>query len=207
MKRRLTALAATIAVLAVPLAGCGDEGPGIPKRDATELVRLLKKAQTASDNPESRCDSLLATVAKLNRKVGELPSDTDRDVRDTLANGVRNLAQSSATLCKGTQTTPTETTPPPTTETVPPVTTQTVPPVTTQTIPPPTTPTTPPPTTPTVPNSGGTGPGAGNGNGNGNGGGGEGGGNGSGSGNGNGNGKVKGAKKRQKEKRGHGGGG
>jgi predicted small lipoprotein YifL len=203
MKRRLTALAATLTVLAVPLAGCGDEGPGIPKRDATELVRLLKKAQTASDNPEARCDSLLATVAKLNRKVGELPSDTDRDVRDTLANGVRNLAQSSASLCKGTQTTPTETTPPPTTETIPPPTTQTIPPPTTQTIPPPTTETTPPPTTPTVPNSGGTGPGGGNGNGGG--GGGQGGGNGNGSGSG--NGKVKGAKKGHKDKSGQGGGG
>jgi hypothetical protein len=204
MTRRLTAIAASLAILAVPLAGCGDKAPGIPKRDASELTRLLRKAQAASDNPEQQCDVLLATVSKLERKVGELPSDVDSDVRDTLQNGVRNLAQSSASLCKGTQTTPTTTTPPPTTETVPPPTTQTIPPPTTQTTPPPTTPTTPPPTTPTVPDTGGTGPGGGNGGGNSGGGNG----NGNGSGGGVGNGKVKGAKKKaHKDKGGHGHGG
>jgi hypothetical protein len=189
MTRRLTAIAASLAVLAFPVAGCGDKAPGIPKRDASELTRLLKKAQTASDNPEQDCDVLLATVSKLERRVGELPSNVDRDVRDSLNNGIRNLAQSSASLCKGTETTPTTTTPPPTTETVPPVTTQTIPPPTTQTVPPPNTQTTPPTTTPTVPNTGGTGPGNGNGGGgNGGGGGNSGGGGGGGSGNGNGSG-------------------
>jgi hypothetical protein len=189
MTRRLTAIAASLAVLAVPVAGCGDKAPGIPKRDASELTRLLKKAQTASDNPEQDCDVLLATVSKLERRVGELPSNVDRDVRDSLNNGIRNLAQSSASLCKGTETTPTTTTPPPTTETVPPVTTQTIPPPTTQTVPPPNTQTTPPTTTPTVPNTGGTGPGNGNGGGgNGGGAGNSGGGGGGSGGNGNGSG-------------------
>ena len=207
MTRRLTAIAVSIAVLAIPVAGCGDKAPGIPKRDASELTRLLRKAQTASDNPEQQCDVLLATVTKLERKVAELPSNVDSDVRDTLANGVRNLAESSTSLCQGTQTTPTTTTPPPTTETVPPPTTQTIPPPTTPTTPPPTTPTTPPPTTPTVPGTGGTGPGNGNGGGNSGAGGGNGGGGGNGSGSGSGNGKVKGAKKGHKDKGGHGGGG
>jgi hypothetical protein len=170
--RRLTALAAILAVGAVPLAGCGgSKAPGIPKRDATELLRLLRKAQAESDNPQQRCDSLLATVRKLEQKVAALPSKVDRDVRDTLTNGVKNLAASSASLCQQTQTTPTTPTTPtvPTTPTTPPPTTQTTPPPTTQTTPPPTTQTTPPPTTPppTTPGTGGTGPGAGNGNGNG----------------------------------------
>jgi hypothetical protein len=166
VRRKLTALAATLAVLALPLAGCGSKAPGIPRSDATELIRLLRKAQAASDNPQQRCDELLATVSKLAQRVAALPSNIDRDVRDTLANGVKNLATSSASLCQQTQTT-TTTTPTvptvPTTPTTPPPTTQTIPPPTTQTTPPPTTQTTPPPTTPTTPGTGGTGPGNGNG--------------------------------------------
>jgi hypothetical protein len=184
MRRRLTALAASAVLLALPVAGCGDKAPGIPKRDASELIRLLKKAQTASDNPEQRCDTLLASVAKLDQKVTALPSNVDKDVRDSLANGVRNLRAKSESLCNQaktpttTTTTPTTTiptTPPPTTQTIPPQTTPTTPPHT-QTIPPQTT---PPQTTP----GGGTSPGNGNGNGNGSGnGGGNGNGNGGGSG-------------------------
>ena len=192
MTPRLGALAVSLAFLAIIVAGCGDKAPGIPKRDASELTRLLRKAQTASDNPEAQCDVLLATVTKLERKVAELPANVDSDVRDTLANGVRNLSESSTSLCQGTQTTPTTTTPPPTTETVPPPTTHTIPPPNTQTVPPPNTQTTPPTTTPTVPETGGTGPGSGGGGGSsggGNsGGGGSGGGNGNGSGSGNGGG-------------------
>jgi predicted small lipoprotein YifL len=188
MRRRLTALAATLAAVAVTLAGCGDKAPGLPKRDATELVRLLKKAQTASDDPQGRCDELLATVAKLEQKVAGLPSNVDRDVRDSLGNGVKNLASSSNSLCSQNQTpTTTTTTPTVTIPTTPPPTTPPTTPPSTQTTPPPTTPTTPPPTTTpphTVPGNGtgGTGPGNGNGggegnrghgNGNGNGGGGD----------------------------------
>jgi hypothetical protein len=171
MRRPLTAIALSAALLAVPLTGCGDKAPGIPRSDATELVRLLKKAQTASDDPQGRCDQLLATVAKLEQKAAALPSNVDKDVRDSLANGVKNLANSSASLCSQNQTptttTTTPTTPPPTTAPPP---TQTTPPPTTITTPPQTQ-TTPPQTTPpqTTPGTGGTGPGNGDGNGNGNG--------------------------------------
>jgi hypothetical protein len=176
MRRQLTALAVSCALLALPVAGCGDKAPGLSKRDASELIRLLKKAQTASDNPEQHCDTLLASVAKLDQKVAALPSNVDKDVRDSLANGVRNLTAKSESLCNQTKTPTTTTTTPTTTipTTPPPTTTQTIPPQTTHTTPPHTVPpqTTPPQTTP---GSGGTSPGNGNGNG-------------GGSGNGNGNG-------------------
>jgi hypothetical protein len=170
--RRLTALAACLALAAVPLAGCGNKAPGIPRGDASELISLLKKAQVESDDPQ-RCDELTGTIHDLAAKVRSLPSGIDADVRETLTNGVKNLAESARAQCDQAQTT-TVTTPTVTTETVPPPTTETTPPPTTETTPPPTTETTPPPTTPpvpTTPGTGGTGPGNGgvNGNGNGNG--------------------------------------
>jgi hypothetical protein len=185
LRRSLTALAAAFALAGLPLAGCGDNPPGVSKKDAAELIRLLRKAQTASDNPEHQCDTLLAAVGKLNERVAALPSKVDKDVRDSLQNGVKNLSDQSNSLCSQ-QKTPTTTTTTPTTTvpTTPPVTTQTIPPQT-HTIPPPTQnppPTqTPPPTQ--NPGSGGTGPGNGDGNGNG-------GGNGNGNGNGQGSGGI-----------------
>ena len=173
--RRLTALAACLAVTAVPLAGCGNKEPGVGKRDASELVRLLRKVQAASDDPK-RCDQLAADIADVRAKVRQLPSKVDADVRESLRNGVKNLADSARTRCENTQTTPTDTTPTDTTptQTVPPQTTETAPPPpSTATIPPPpSTATNPPPTNippiPTTPDTGGTGPGNGNGNGQGN---------------------------------------
>jgi hypothetical protein len=173
--RRFTALAACLAVLAVPLAGCGEEEPGIGKRDANELTRQLRKVQALSDDPQ-RCDDLAAAIVVVRAQVRDLPSRVDADVRESLSNGVRNLAASARAQCEDAQTTNTETTPTETTptETVPPVTTETVPPPTTETTPPPPPPsteTTPPPTNippvPTTPETGGQGPGNGNGNANG----------------------------------------
>jgi predicted small lipoprotein YifL len=167
MRRRLTTLVVAVALAAVPLAGCGGKAPGLPKSDAAALTKLLRRAQAASDNPQQRCDTLLAIVAKLNQKVAALPSNVDKDVRDSLANGVKNLSDSSASLCSQNQTPTTPTTPTTPIPTTPPPSTPTVPPQTTPTTPPQTTPTTPPPTTPpqTSPGTGGTGPGNGNGNG------------------------------------------
>jgi hypothetical protein len=181
--RRLTALAACVAVTALPLAGCGNKAPGLAKRDASELIRLLRRAQAASDDP-ARCNELLATISTVRAKVQALPPNVDSGVRESLSNGVDNLAQSARANCQptntATQTTPTQTIP-----TTPPPPTATIPPPTTATTPPPTTATTPPPTVPpTTPGTGGTGPGNGNGSGNGNG-------NGKGPGAGGGGGKVK----------------
>jgi hypothetical protein len=179
MTRHATALAASLVLAALPLAGCGDTPPGLSKKDAAELTRLLHKAQSASDDPQQRCDTLLAAVAKLNERVAALPTKVDKDVRDSLQNGVKNLSSQSNSLCSQQKTpTTTTTTPTETIPTTPPPTTQTIPP-TIHTTPPPTTPppTTPPPTQ--EPGTGGTGPGNGNGNG-------------GGTGNGNGNGQGSG---------------
>ena len=171
MRRRLTSLSACLVLVAVPLAGCGKKEPGIPRSDASELIKLLQTAREQSDSLE-KCDDLRATIRDIRAKVRDLPSRTDSDVRDSLSNGVRNLSDSAASLCSEekrpetnttptvpvpTETTPTETTP---TETTP---TETTPPETT---PPETTPpeTTPAPPVPTTPGTGGT-PGNGNGNG------------------------------------------
>jgi hypothetical protein len=169
VRRRLTPLAACLALAAFPLAGCGKKEPGIPRSDASELIKLLQTAREQADDPQ-KCNDLLATIRDIRAKVRDLPSKTDSDVRDSLSNGVRNLAASASSQCSqentNTNTTPTETTP---TETTP---TQTTPPPTTPppTTPPPTTPpptqTTPTPPVPTTPGTGGT-PGNGNGNGNG----------------------------------------
>jgi hypothetical protein len=184
--RRLTALLAAFALAAVPLAGCGKKEPGIPRDDASQLIRLLRQAREQADDPQS-CDELQATVRRVAAKVRALPDKTDGDVRDSLRNGVRNLASSARAQCRKekppkttTETTPTETTP---TETTP---TETTPTETTptETTPPPTTPpTTPPPTTPvpTTPGTGGQTPGN------------------------NGNGKGGGKKKDKHEKKKHGG--
>jgi hypothetical protein len=176
--RRLTALAACVAVTALPLAGCGNKAPGLAKRDASELIRLLRRAQAASDDP-ARCNELLATISTVRAKVQALPTDVDSGVRESLSSGVDNLAQSARANCQATKTTPTQTTPTQTQTipTTPPPTTRTIPPPRTATTPPPTTATTPPPTVPpTTPGTGGTGPGNGNGNGKGPGAGGGGGG-------------------------------
>ena len=89
MRHRATTLAITAALAALPLAGCGDKAPGLASKNANELIRLLRKAQTASDNPQHHCDRLLAAVAKLNERVAALPSKVDKDVRDSLQNGIR----------------------------------------------------------------------------------------------------------------------
>lgn len=174
--RRLTALVASLALAVVPLAGCGNKAPGIPRGNASELIVLLKKAQVESDDPR-RCNRLAATIRDIAAKVRALPAKTDKDVRDSLRNGVRNLAASARQQCAKADTTTTTTPTVPTTETAPPPTTDATPPPTTDsTPPPPSTATTPPPTTPTptttTPGPGGTGPGnggSGNGSGNGNG--------------------------------------
>lgn len=178
MTRRLTTLLTCAALFAVALGGCGDKAPGLPRSDAAELVQLLKTARAAAGNAQ-RCDTLLATIRDLEAKVASLPSDVDRDVRESLANGVKNLAVSAEAQCANTQTTPTT----PTVPTVPttPTPTQTIPttPQTTPTVPTTPTPTTTTPTpTTTIPGNGGTG-------GTGPGGGGEGGGGSNGSGSGN----------------------
>jgi hypothetical protein len=149
------------------MAGCGKKEPGIPRSDASELIKLLRTVQDRADDPQ-KCDSLKSTIDELQARVRDLPSKTDSDVRDSLRNGVRNLELSANEQCKAADTTPTTPTTPETVPTTPP---ETTPPETVPTTPPDTTPTTPPETTPppttppvpTTPGTGGTGPGNGNG--------------------------------------------
>jgi TolA-binding protein len=166
VSRGLTLLIACVALVAVALAGCGEKPPGIPKRQADTLIKLLRQAREQADDPE-KCDSLQSTIRAVRARVERLPSKVDSDVRETLRNGVDNLASSAEQQCTETKTTPTTTTE--TTETVPTETTptettptettptETTPTETTPTETTPTQPTTP--STPSVPETGGTGPG------------------------------------------------
>jgi hypothetical protein len=138
--------AAVLVALALPVAGCGKDKPGIPRSDASELVTLLRavERQTAKHG----CTSVSRTISELQAKVETLPANTDPDVTATLRDGISNLRNLVASECatvkpkpkKPTTTTETQTTEPPTT--APPTTS---PPTTS----PPTTspPTTSPPTT------------------------------------------------------------
>jgi hypothetical protein len=153
-------MAMVVAVaLALPVAGCGKDKPGIPRADAAELVTLLRavERQTAKHG----CTSVSRTISELQAKVEALPANTDGDVVDSLRDGVSNLRNLVASECatvkpkpkKPTTTTETQTTEPPTTETQ-----TTTPPPTTS---PPTTspPTTSPPTTSPPSNPSGGAPG------------------------------------------------
>jgi hypothetical protein len=146
---RRRASLALLLVLASPVvfAGCGSSGKKtIPRSDAATLVRQLKAARAAAGTPP-HCRRLLSAVAQARSTVDSLPSKVDRNTRDSLRNGVANLASSARQDCQNVQTnTSTATTP---TVTTPPTTTSAPPPPTTATTPPPTTHSTPaPPTTP-----------------------------------------------------------
>jgi hypothetical protein len=120
--------AASVAVLvAAWAAGCGGEGD-IPSRQAELLVSGLDRVSESVE--AGRCPQALASVASVERRLGRLSSDVDRDVRSTLDDGVDDLRQLVARDCEAppppapeptpTETTPTETETTPTeTETTP----------------------------------------------------------------------------------------
>jgi hypothetical protein len=112
-----TAAAAAAALALVPLSGCGGgDKRTIPHDTGSTLIRLLKDARDQSGDP-SKCRQLGLTVAALQARVGVLPPSVDRDTRDSLTNGVSNLADDARRECAHVQTTPTTTTPEPTTPT------------------------------------------------------------------------------------------
>jgi predicted small lipoprotein YifL len=157
---RLTALVVLVAV-AAPVAGCGKSGPKIPQRKADDIVAKLQEAQRR--NSPLRCDDLKRdTIPVLQQQVRSLPSKTDKDIRDTLSEGIDNLRNLVAAEClakapkvKKPTTTESTQTQPTTSPTTSPTTTDTTPTTDTTTN---TTPTTTTNTTPTGP-SGGTPPG------------------------------------------------
>jgi predicted small lipoprotein YifL len=154
-RRRLTALLVLVA-LAAPIAGCGKSGPKIPKRKAADIVALLQEVERR--NSPLRCDDLKTqSIPELQQKVRAL-GNVDKDIRDTLSEGIDNLRSLVAAECLAKQpkvkspTTDTTTqTQPTTTQTTTPTTTQTTPTTGTTTN---TTPTTPTTTTPTGPSGG-----------------------------------------------------
>jgi hypothetical protein len=165
--RRPTALLTAVAVAAaIPLAGCGGGGDEktIPHDDGAKLIRILHKARDAAGDP-AKCDTLQSAVRQAKAQVDSLPSSVDSDTRQSLDNGVANLADRARQDCANVQTTttPTTTTPTVSTPTVTPPPTETAPPTNTT----PTTPTTPPtntePTTPQTQPPPQTVPGQGNG--------------------------------------------
>jgi hypothetical protein len=157
---RATALCALLALVFAGCGGGGDEKT-IPRDEAARLVELLQEAQVAAGD-QDRCDRLLQLVPRIQAEVGDLPDSVDSDTRETLTDGVAQLADHAREECQDTETTETAPTTTTETETVPPPTTETEtePPPTTETEPPPTTETEPPPTVPepTVPEEGGAEP-------------------------------------------------
>ncbi len=164
MRKRWTArLLAALAVglVAFVVSGCGkdkqEEGPGIPRADASALINRLEEAKRRSD--PFRCNDLRKdTIPALERQVQGLPDNVDADVRQTVEDGIAHLTDLVEQECQQSQqdtqtettpSTPTETQTTPTPTQTTPTPTQTTP---TQTTPTPTTP------TPTTPGNGGATP-------------------------------------------------
>jgi len=97
MNRATQAVAAVCAALA--LASCGkDEGNPIPERRAAALDRLLQQVQRQSD--AGSCNTLLdATIPRLEKEAGRLPSSVGSDTRETIQDGVAHLRDLAETDC------------------------------------------------------------------------------------------------------------
>jgi hypothetical protein len=145
--RRGLATIGVCAVVAAFAAGCGSSGPKIPQSNASDLIARLQEAKQRSGGNKPDCTGLTSdTIPALQSGVSGLPPNTDKDIRDTLKEGVdnlRNLVQAKCsqqtTTSSTTKTTSTTTSTPTTTTTTTPTTTTTTP------APPP-----PPPTTQTT---------------------------------------------------------
>lgn len=134
---------ATIAILALVLAGCGSDdesGEPIPARQADSLLTQLELVQDRSDR--GICGGANTQIDQLEQKVADLPRDVDADVRSALEDGLDRLRELVNDECEQNREEPetdtTETEPPPTdTQDTQPETTQPEPPPT-DTQPPPT---------------------------------------------------------------------
>jgi hypothetical protein len=131
-------LAALAVVLALVVAGCGDDKKGgpIPGPQAIRLNALLTQTQQRMDAGNACEDVHNEDLPQLEATVNRLPGSVDHDTRTTLKDGVRHLRtlvnqecgqiraekQKTQTETTPTETTPTETTP---TETTPTETTPT----------------------------------------------------------------------------------
>lgn len=106
---------------ALSLAGCG--GSSLLDGDsASDLQRSLASVRTAIDG--GQCSEARSAAREGTKKVDELPSSVDAELKSTLKAGFQDLTSRVASDCDSTDDT-TTTTPPPTTTTAPPVDTTT----------------------------------------------------------------------------------
>jgi cell division septation protein DedD len=152
---------ATIALLAVAagFAGCGSSGKKIPSSNATDLIARLNEAKLRSSGKPD-CNGLTSdTIPALQAGVAALPPKTDKDIRDTLREGIDNLRNLVQAKCsQQTTTSSTTSTTSTSTSTSTPTTTQTTTSTSTPPPPPPTHTTTSTQTAPPTKPSGGAGP-------------------------------------------------
>jgi len=121
--RRALAIIALVAA-AAGFAGCGSSGQKIPPSNAADLIALLQEAKQRSGGKPD-CNGLTSgTIPALESGIGGLPANINKDIRDTLKEGVdnlRNLVQAkcsqqsttsstTSTTSSSTPTTPTTTT-------------------------------------------------------------------------------------------------
>jgi hypothetical protein len=136
--RRLLAMTACVAALA--MAGCGsdDEGDPIPQASAQDLQNQLSSIERRLET--DACTDIIegedTNVSRVDGTIDALPAEVDPDVRDALRESFNRLFELVQDECAGqeteTETTPTETETVPTeTETVP-TETETIP---TETVP------------------------------------------------------------------------
>lgn len=140
---RLPRLVPVVLCSAVALAGCGSSTL-LDGNSAEDLQASIARVEQAVD--DGRCTQAMEAAAEGLKRVADLPSSVDRELRSRLRQGFEELEQRIPSDCTPRQTTTSE--PPPTTTTEPPPTTTSEAPTTTDT---PTTTETPTETTPTTP--------------------------------------------------------
>jgi hypothetical protein len=124
---RRAALLPALAIAAV-LAGCAQDNPNlIPPDQATALQSEVDRIQQACDDGDTI--ALRQAVAAADERVLELPSTTDRRLRNNLRAWLRQIARRAPEDCKGPDETPTATP----TETAAPTVTETPTPTATET--------------------------------------------------------------------------
>ena len=127
--RAAASLAAVLACVLLPACGDDDEGAGIPTESAAALQNQLDSIQQRFEAGDAACRDIVegddTDRDAVQRRIDALPQDMDPDVRDALSDSFDRLFELVEQECEPKQeTTPTETTPPPTIETQPETETQ-----------------------------------------------------------------------------------
>jgi hypothetical protein len=140
------ALVGLLGVAAALLVACGSSGSGlIPLASSGPLQSDFEAVRQAAESGSGNCSATEAALLKTSEDFSALPATVDRNLHDTLRQGIDNLRTRALALC----TQPLAKT---TTDSTPKTTTTTTTPTVTET----STKTTPPPSeTPTTPSNGG----------------------------------------------------